>query len=127
MNEPISDGVVGDFFDPVMADKKPDGSKRVTVNTLGPVTAKFDNIAGIVGETPVTMFVTASEWAKLAKELEAITRAPNPQNFRRLVLRNLTVVNSGSEDQEACNLLNVPEARKCDFQNRRQRLITGRM
>jgi hypothetical protein len=104
-----------------------DGSKRHTVQTVGPVVAKYDNIAGICGEVETVMFVTSSEWAQLAAEIQILTKQANPDNFRRLRLRNLTVVNSGSEDQEAIDLLNVPEARKCDFQNRRQRLISGRV
>jgi hypothetical protein len=104
-----------------------DGSKRHTVETVGPKVAKYDNIAGLVGEVETVMFVTSSEWARLADEIQILTKQVNPDNFRRLRLRNLTVVNSGSEDQEAVNILNIPEARKCDFQNRRQRLISGRI
>lgn len=104
-----------------------DGSKRHTVNTTGPMVAKYDNIAGICGEVETVMFITSSEWAQLAREVSILTKQVNPDNFSRLKLRNLTVVNSGSEDQEACNLVNVPEARKCDFQNRRHRLTTGRL
>ncbi len=123
-DEAVFDGVFGGLHE---GGTHADGSKRHTVNTLGPITAKFDNIAGVCAETPTTMFVTSHEWARLAAEVSVITKAANPENFRRLQIRNLTVVNSGSDDQEACNLLNIPEARKCDFQNRRQRLITGKL
>ncbi len=126
-NEPISDNVCGDVFDPIMDDKKPDGTRRHTVSTTGPMVAKFDQIAGICAEIPTTMFITSSEWARLAAEVQVLTKQVNPANFRRLILRNLTVVNSGSDDQLVCNLLNIPEARKCDFQNRRKRLVTGRL
>lgn len=121
----LSDNVSGGIF--THAKDHASGAKRHTVATTGPTVAKYDNIAGICGEVETTMFVTSSEWRKLAREVSILTKQVNPANFRRLKLRNLTVVNSGSEDQEACNLLNVPEARKCDFQNRRQRLTTGRL
>ncbi len=123
-NEPLSDGVYGGLLEG--APIRQDGSKVHTVNTVGPMVAKYDTIAGLVGEIPTTMFVTSSEWARLAAEVQILTKKINPENFRRLNLRNLTVVNSCSEDQEAVNLLNVPEARKCDFQNRRARLQSGK-
>ena len=101
-----------------------DGTRRVT--TVGPEIAKLDRIAGIVGDVETTMFVTSSTWGRVARELEILTRQPNPENFRRLRLRNLTIVNSTSEDQEAVNLLNVPEAKKCGFAWKRDNYITGK-
>lgn len=105
---------------------KADGSQRVTAGVMGPMVAELDMVAGLVGEIPTTMFVTSTKWARIAKEVEVMVKRPNPENFRSLILRNLTVVNACSEDQEAVNILNVPEARKCDFQNRRARLVSGR-
>ncbi len=122
----ISDHVSGGFYVPKHGDTKADGSPIHTVNTVGPLVAELDQVAGIVGEIPTTMFVTTSKWARIAREVETLTKAINPANFRCLNIRNLTVVDANSEDEQAVNLLNVPEARKCDFQNRRQRLITGK-
>jgi len=102
-----------------------DGSKRHTTQIMGPLTAKYDLIAGICGETETTMYVPSSEWARFAAEVETFTKEINPENFFALRMRNLTIVNFGSDDQEACNRKNAPEAR--DFQNRRQRLISGRV
>lgn len=124
MSEPITDGIFGDIIDGPQIRK--DGSEVHTINTTGPMVAKYDNIAGICGDIETVMFVISSEWERLANEVQVLKKQINPTNFRRLKLRNLTVVNSGSEDQEAVNLLNIPEARKSDFQNRRQRLISGR-
>ncbi len=123
-NEPLSDGIFGEIRTAPAV--RSDGSKVHTVNTVGPMVAKYDLIAGICGEIPTMMFVTSSEWARLAAEVQVLRKELNPANFRQLNLRNLSVVNSCSEDQEAVNLLNVPEARKCDFQNRRARLQSGK-
>ena len=123
LSDSVFNGIFGGLHE---GGTKKDGSKRVTANVMGPTIAELDLIAGLVGERPTTMFVTSQKWAKIAKEVEVAGKRPNPDNFRRLKLRNLTVVNSCSEDEEAVNLLNVPEAKACDFQNRRQRLISGR-
>ena len=90
---------------------------------------RLDRISGIVGEIapPVTMFVTASEWARIAREVERLGSRPNPQNFRQLILRSLIVVNSGSEDEEAVWLLNQPEAERCGFAWKRDNWISGKL
>ncbi len=120
----VFDGIGGGIIDGPAVRK--DGSQVVTANVMGPTIAELDIVAGLVGERPTTMFVTSTKWEKIAKEVAIMIKKPNPDNFRRLQLRNLTVINSFSEDEQAVNLLNVPEARACDFQNRRQRLISGR-
>ncbi len=125
-NTPLSDHVSGGMYAPRHGDTKADGSPIVTANIMGPTIAELDVIAGLVGERPTIMFVTSTKWETIANEVSIMIKKPNPDNFRRLQLRNLTIINSCSEDQEAVNLLNVPEARACDFQNRRQRLISGR-
>jgi hypothetical protein len=129
------DGIGGGFVedlpdnpDIVVSNKKRDGSTRVTMSMLSSDLAELDSVAGLVGsiDPPITMFVTSTKWAKIAKDMEAFGKQPNPDNFRRLRIRDLIVVNSQSEDQEAVNLLNTPEAQRCNFQARRQHLISGK-
>jgi hypothetical protein len=106
---------------------RPDGSKRFTAKTLGPITAELDIVAGLVGERPTVMLVTSTKWAGLVRELSLMAKEKlNPENFTCFKIRNLLIVNDGSEDEERINRLNAPEARACDFQNKRRRLISGR-
>lgn len=82
-------------------------------------------------------WVTSAEWAQIAKELETYevvdpskpTVKPNPMNFRQLqVGKCLILRNSGSEDQDACDMLNWVEMGaegKKIFDFRKNNLRTG--
>lgn len=96
-------------------------------NILGPVLSELDTVAGLCSPDEVTIFLTSLKWARVAKEVEALNQGkPNPENFRRLRMRTTTFVNSGSEDEEAVNAVNLPEALRIGFQDRRRRLVSGR-
>lgn len=98
------------------------------VNLMGPVLTKWDRVSSIIGDEPepATVFVTSAEWAQIAAEVEKFGKKPNPQNFRRLQIRSLILVNSQAEDQEACDLLNGPDADRVGFAWKRDNLISGR-
>ncbi len=123
-NQPISDGIAGELIEGPAVRR--DGSKVFTVSMLGPIIAELDLIAGIVGERPTVMFVTSVKWGRIAREFELMNKDPKPENFSRLKIRNLTVVNAFSDDEDAVHILNTAEATACDFANRRRRLISGR-
>ena len=89
-------------------------------------------ISALIGEVeePVLYFVTSTQWAAIAEEARAVvldpSRLPTPENFKELrVGKNLLVVNSGSEDQDAVNIANRAEAERVHFQAKRERLRTG--
>jgi len=93
-------------------------------------------VSGLLGDDlDVTAFVTATEWGQIAEELKhpdyEATTIPTNRNFSRLrVAKNLLVVNSGSEDQRAINIINQrllgPENERM-FEWRRDNLITGKL
>jgi hypothetical protein len=83
----------------------------------------LDLVAGLVGKEGATLFLTSTNWSRLAEELILNSRADmNPRNFKVLKIRNLTVVNSGSEDQEACNEANTLHAEGAHFAWKRDNL-----
>lgn len=78
-----------------------------------------------------TMFLTSSNWALLAKEVEEYIPEghpkPDPDNFKELIIsRRFKVVNSGSEDQKAVDEANIQAASEAHFKWKRDHLITGK-
>ncbi len=84
-------------------------------------------VSALVYPVRTRMFVTSTNWAKVAAEVAATPglqtdkwkKTPTMSNFSRLNVGTLTVVNSGTEDQDVCNALNRPEEAKTDFVYRR--------
>ena len=84
--------------------------------------------AQIVYPTFTTVFLTSTDWAGVAAEVSAVPNLhtnkghkPTKKNFSRLNIGRLTAVNSGTEDQGVCDLLNAAEERKCDFRAKIER------
>jgi hypothetical protein len=87
---------------------------------------KLFTIAGLCDEETL-MFVTSTHWAEIARALKGEhpgTRL-NPANFKRLKILKLTIVNSGSEDQEAINLVNKEYAERAHFAYNRENRRVG--
>lgn len=83
----------------------------------------LDLVAGLVGKEEATLFLTASNFGRLANEIIIGSRAKmNPHNFKVLKIRNLTVVNSQNEDQKACNEANRMHAENSGFAWKRDHL-----
>ena len=88
-------------------------------------------VAGICDPVPTIMFVTSTKWNKIAKAVKKVQRrnvdgTPTPDNFQDLKVGCLTVVNSGTADEEVVNILNIPFAEAADFQKKRAALVSGR-
>lgn len=87
-------------------------------------------IAGLCEPVPTIMFLTSTNWRELAAEVlkvqPGLPEAPTPKNFRELIVGCLTVVNSGSEDQDAVDEANVQAAQQANFAKKRDALIVGR-
>lgn len=87
---------------------------------------KLQTIAGLVSPTLTKMWVTSANWGLIAQELEEHYLGPEDTkpsrgNFARLKLGSLTVINSGTEDEEVCQLLNEPEFERARFQESLER------
>lgn len=95
---------------------------------------QLQTIAGLIGSTPSRMFVTSTHWGQIADEIKRQYAGslmdpaglPKPQNFGRLKIGALMVINAGTEDQEVVNLMNEEDARSAQFQQRRAAFQTGR-
>lgn len=89
-------------------------------------------VAGLLSR-PATMYVTSAHWARIAAEIRANHQAdlkqpwnlPHRDNFKRMKIGKLTVINSGTEDQEVCNTANWFECPP-DFRARVESMKTGR-
>lgn len=79
-------------------------------------------------ERDTKMWLTSSMWAALALEVGMAEAGTNPQpgQFEALKFRRLTVVNSGSEDEEMCHQLNRPDAERSGFAWKRDHWMTGK-
>lgn len=88
----------------------------------------LEQVAGLI-QCDTTCFLTSTQWAGLAAELpvNAFTdkgRLPKPGNFKRLNIRGkhiLTVVNSGTEDEDVCRVANWEAERKANFREARDK------
>ena len=87
-------------------------------------------IAGLCDPVPTKMFVTSVDWAFIAKAViakqPAVLNEVTPQSFQVLKVGVLTVINSGSEDQEAVDEANKQAAENAHFAEKRVALISGR-
>lgn len=88
----------------------------------------LEQVAGLI-QCDTTCFLTSTQWSRLAAELPVDTltdkgRMPTPGNFSRLNIRAkhiLTVVNSGTEDEDVCRVANYEAERKANFREARDR------
>lgn len=89
-------------------------------------------VEGILSR-PARMFVTSSHWGRIAAEMRANHaedlsqpwNLPHRDNFKRLQVGRLLVVNAETEDQEVvntCNWIECPE----DFRARAESMKVGR-
>ena len=95
---------------------------------------QLNMIAGLV-EVPTIMYLTSTHWGDVVAELDAQYRGmlmdptkPAPWDLhpnKPIKIGQLTVVNSGTEDQEVCNLLNHHGAEIAAFGARRDALRTS--
>lgn len=87
-------------------------------------------IAGLCEPVDTLMFVTSVNWALIAKTVinnrPELLKDITPQNFNAMKVGCLTVVNSGSEDQEAVDEANKQAADRAEFQAKRLALISGK-
>lgn len=94
----------------------------------------YRTIAALIGQVPTTVFVTSTDWAIFAKELNEQYRGhyvnplvlAKPGNFARAAFGSTTFVNAGTEDQEVVNVLNAESAELANFAWKRRELATGR-
>lgn len=95
---------------------------------------QLQRISGLVGDTPSRMFLTASHWGQVADEIKrqypsALANPaglPTPANFKALKIGALTVLNSGTDDDDVVNLMNEEDAKRANFAWKRDNLITGK-
>ena len=86
-------------------------------------------ISALVYPVHTTIFLTSRDWAGVAAEIAATPwlktdkagLKPTRGNFSRLKIGRLTAVNSGTEDQDVCDMLNAPEERMSDFRAKHDR------
>lgn len=89
-------------------------------------------VAGLLSR-PAKMFVTATKWARIAAEMREDHAAdlsqpwnlPNRDNFTRLRVGRLTVINAETEDEAVVNTCNWFECPP-DFRARVESMKTGR-
>jgi hypothetical protein len=87
---------------------------------------KLRLIADLVHPVKTRVFLTTSNWARIAAEINLVYKdslvmpsgKPTPKNFREMVIRSTTFINSGTDDQDVCNLLNAPEEARTPFRFR---------
>lgn len=87
--------------------------------------AFLQRVSALVYPVWTTIFLTSTDWARVAKEVSRIPgmktncgRRATPRNFKQLHIGRLTAVNSGTEDQDVCDALNAPEERKSRFREK---------
>lgn len=91
--------------------------------------AFLQRISAIVYPVHTTIFLTSTQWAGVAREASALKglktskgRKPTPRNFSQLQIGRLTAVNSTTEDQDVCDMLNAEQERLSDFRAKHDRL-----
>ncbi len=102
---------------------------------------KWQRVEAILasGDKPLfkRAFVTATEWGQIAMEMAMYDpldpklpmTKPNPQNFNRMQIgKCLLVINSGTEDQDVVDNMNILEmgGDYATFQFRRTNFQTGK-
>jgi hypothetical protein len=91
-------------------------------------------IADLCHPVQVRVFVTTSNWARIAGDIATNYKhslvmpsgKPTPRNFRSFKVRSVTFVNSGTDDQDVCNILNMPEEAKTPFRYREANFVVRR-
>lgn len=87
--------------------------------------AFLKRVSSLVYPVRTTIFLTSTDWGKLFREVQQLVgfasgRPVTWANFKKapFVIGRLTAVNSGTEDQDVCDLLNAPEERKSQFREK---------
>lgn len=97
---------------------------------------KWFKVQGLLGEMVHNAWVTATEWGEIAQEIAdlervgTVTAKPLPATFKALKMGNLTLRNSGTDDQGWVNALNTEELGPIDaakFALRRDTLISSKI
>lgn len=94
---------------------------------------QLQTISALV-DRPTRMFVTAAHWGQIADEVVRQYRSalanpgvlPSRKNFASMIVGNLAVINSGTEDEATVNELNRIEESGLNFQAKRRALQSGR-
>ena len=93
--------------------------------------AFLKRVSAIVYPVYTTIFLTSTQWAAVAKEVAAaapvgattsLGRKVTPKTFEQLHIGRLTVWNSGTEDQDVCDMLNAEQERMSGFREKHDRL-----
>lgn len=80
---------------------------------------------------PVTVYIKASVWSALVRELASQpdelwmdpSRKPTPETFKSLALtKKFTIVNAGTDDDKWIDERNAEAQRYCSFEGRREHL-----
>ena len=96
---------------------------------MSAIVQKLVTISELVYPVETVMFITSTNWGLLANELATeygddfvvLNKRMTKQNFSRLQIGKLTVVNSGTEDQGVCDYANQEAAAKANFRAKADR------
>ena len=90
--------------------------------------AFLKRVSALVYPVYTTIFLTSTQWAGVAKEVAAMPglktdrgRKPTRKNFSQLQIGRLTAVNSTTEDQDVCDMLNAEQERLSNFREKHDR------
>ena len=92
--------------------------------------AFLKRVSGLVYPVYTTIYLTSTQWAGIAAEVAALApvgattslgRPITPKTFQQLKLGRLTVWNSGTEDQDVCDMLNAEQERLSNFREKHDR------
>lgn len=94
---------------------------------------KWQHISRLMWDRQIVALVTSTEWAELARELKedyGSSITPTNVNFTQVMIdKNLLIRNSGTEDQEVCNIANniaLGEENLRLLEYRKANFITGK-
>ena len=90
--------------------------------------AFLKRVSGLVYPVYTTIYLTSTQWAGIAAEVAAMPglktdrgRKPTRKNFSQLQIGRLTAVNSTTEDQDVCDMLNAVQERLSNFREKHDR------
>ena len=90
--------------------------------------AFLKRVSGLVYPVYTTIYLTSTQWAGIAAEVAAMPglktdrgRKPTRKNFSQLQIGRLTAVNSTTEDQDVCDMLNAEQERLSNFREKHDR------
>ena len=91
---------------------------------------KWQRVRDLLGDIQAVAYVTTTEWAELAKEINAgYSTSASPKNFEQIKIgANLLLRNSHHDSQDECDLVNTTllgEANARLFKFRRDNWRTG--